>query len=247
MSDQPILLDLFCGAGGAGEGYARAGFRVVGVDLDPKPLRHNPHECYVGDALDVLDTLLAGDMWQSYRLCDFSVLRASPPCQEDSVTRYFRGIHGVVKERARLILPVRERLQRSNLPWEIENVVGAPLPDALELCGSMFGLPIRRHRWFSSSHLLYAPGPCRHGAGCYNIVGGKVRGYGAFATGKPYRSADGAHRVRESYPSKATGQAAMGIDWMTLAEMSQAIPPTYTEWIGDQLISLVLHQRGEAA
>lgn len=243
MSERPLLLDLFAGSGGAGAGYVRAGFKVVGVDIDPRPLRHNPYECYQGDALAVLDTLLAGGVWQGYHLHNFALLRASPPCQEDSVTRYFRGITGVVNERQRLVLPVRERFERSGLPWEIENVPRAPLPDALQLCGSMFGLPLQRHRWFSCSHLLMAPGPCQHDAGCYNVVGGKVRGYGAYATGKPYQSADGARRVRESYPSKAIGQAAMGIDWMTVAEMSQAIPPVFTDWLGRQLLTVVMAGR----
>lgn len=240
--DSPWLLDLFCGAGGAGEGYRRAGFHVVSCDIAPQP--RNPHEFYRGDALAVLDTLLAGDEWQGYHLWDFAAIHASPPCQEDSVTVYFRKIHGVIKQRARLILPVYERLRRCGLAWVIENVDGAPMPDAIELCGSMFGLPIRRHRLFASSHLLFAAGPCKHMAGCYNVVGGKVRGYGAYATGKAYKSADGVKRIRESYPPKAVGQAAMGIGWMTVPEMSEAIPPAYTEWLGKQLMRYV---REEAA
>jgi DNA (cytosine-5)-methyltransferase 1 len=30
---------------------------------------------------------------------------------------------------------------------------------------------------------------------------------------------------------------AMGIDWMTLAELCQAIPPAYTQFIGKQLLA----------
>lgn len=240
MSERPLLLDLFAGAGGSGAGYARAGFSVVGVDIDPRPLRHNPHECYVGDALAVLDTLLAGERWQGYRLSDFAVVHGSPPCQEYSTSRYFRLITGVVNRHDALIPHLRERLAEAGIAWVLENVVGAPMPGALMLCGTMFGLPIRRHRLFVSSHLLFAADVCHHGAGCYNVAGGKVRGYGAYATGMPYRSKDGHRRVRESYPPKSVGQAAMGINWMTVAEMSQAIPPVFTEWLGRQLMTVVL-------
>jgi DNA (cytosine-5)-methyltransferase 1 len=234
--ERPRLLDLFAGAGGAGEGYRQAGFQVIACDIRKQP--HNPHEFYQGDALTVLDILLDGKAWNGYCLSDFAAIHASPPCQEYSSSRHLRDANYPHAQKAKkLITPIRERLERAGLLWVIENVVGSELPDALELCGSMFGLPIRRHRWFSCSRLLFAPGPCRHTEGFYNCVGGKVRGYGTLASGKTYHCKDGAERRREGYDQLKVGQAAMGIDWMNKAELSQAIPPAYTRSIGEQLLA----------
>ena len=118
----------------------------------------------------------------------------------------------------------------------IENVKGSELPDAFELCGSMFGLPIQRHRWFASSHLIFVPGPCQHISGFYNPVGGKIRGYGDFASDTFYKCADGQTRRREGYYKLEVGRKAMGIDWMSIGELCQAIPPAYTHYIGIQLM-----------
>lgn len=223
------VLDLFCGPGGAGYGYYLAGFEVVGVDSEPQP--RYPFTFVRADAL-------------TFPLDGFDVIHASPPCQEYSVSRSLRKVaskHGV-KHTLKLIAPIRERLEASGKPWIIENVAFSDLPDALELCGSMFdlpGLPIQRHRWFACSHLLFAPGPCRHADGCINPVGGKIRGYGRFATGKRFIDARGRTRKREGYFRLAEGRKAMGIPWMSMSELSQAIPPAYTEWIGKQLIEVL--------
>jgi DNA (cytosine-5)-methyltransferase 1 len=230
---KPMILDLFSGAGGCAKGYQLAGFYVVGVDLNPQP-HYCGDEFYQDDALMVLDLLLAGGIWHGYRLQDVAALHASPPCQGYSRSLGIARIHGV-KEHPLLIGAVRWRLEASGKPWVIENVEGSDLPDALELCGSMFGLPIRRHRWFSSSLMLFGPGPCRHSPGFYNAIGGKIRGYGQFASGKTYLDGRGVTRKREGYYKLSVGYTAMGIDWMSLAEMSQAVPPPYTEWIGWQL------------
>jgi len=222
---KPRLLDLFSGAGGCARGYANAGFEVIGCDIAAQ--KHYPYEFHQGDALAVLDALLAGGNWQGYGLRDFAAIHASPPCQEYSQTRHLRNAttkHGV-KHAPMLIEPVRARLAAMGLLWVIENVAFSPLPDAMVLCGSMFGLPVRRHRWFASNLMLFAPGPCQHTDSCINPVGAKVRGYGALASKTTYRDAKGAIRKRESYLPLATGQAAMGIEWMTLDELSQAIPP----------------------
>lgn len=223
---KPRLLDLFCGAGGAGYGYHLAGFEVIGVDLVPQP--RYPFAFIQADALPFLDALPSQE---------FDAIHASPPCQEYSQVRYLRdATHAEVQPVPKLIPQVRARLEALGLPWVIENVVGAPLPDALELCGSMFGLPMRRHRWFSCSHLLYAPSPCRHTNAFLNVVGGKVRGYGAWASTQTYMDGKGHIRKREAQLPRAEGCEAMGIAWMTLTELSQAIPPAYTEWVGRQLI-----------
>lgn len=226
---KPRLLDLFCCAGGAAAGYAQAGFEVVGVDIRPQP--HYPYAFVQADALAYLD---------STDLHQFAAIHASPPCQEYSQSRYLRyAVHPDIQPVPKLIREVRTRLERAGLPWIIENVAGSDLPDALELCGSMFGLPIRRHRWFSSSILLFAPGPCRHESGCINPIGGKVRGYGSLASSHTYRDSKGGLRKREGYYSLAVGRQAMGIEWMTLKELSQAIPPAYTAWLGWQLLEVL--------
>jgi DNA (cytosine-5)-methyltransferase 1 len=219
---KPRLLDLFCGAGGAAMGYHLAGFEVVGVDIEPQP--HYPFEIHQADAM-------------TFPLDGFDAIHASPPCQEYSVSRHLRNIRPH-ETKPMLIAPIRMRLEQSGIPWIIENVAFSDLPDALILCGSMFGLPIRRHRWFSSSHLLFAPGGCHHTESCINPIGGKVRGYGTLASKTIYIDAKGRTRKRESYLKLAVGQRAMEIDWMTMGELSQAIPPAYTEWTGRQLLPL---------
>jgi|SRR5712672_295523 len=224
------LLDLFCGAGGISKGYVDAGFEVVGVDNVPQP--HYPYTFIQADALEYLD---------SADLSQFSAIHASPPCQSYSSTRHFPNVN---KDLApKLILPVRERLEKIGLPWVIENVAGSKMPDALILCGSMFGLQVRRHRWFSCSHLLFAPGACQHTKCFYNVVGEKTRGYGAYASTTIYLDKDGRPHKREGYYKLAVGQEAMGIPWMNFKELSQAIPPKYSEWIGKQLMNIIEVER----
>lgn len=208
-------------------GYHQAGFEVVGVDHLPQP--HFPFEFHQADVLEYLD---------SADLSQFDVIAASPPCQSYSSTQHLKNVNN--ESVPKLILPVRERLEASGLPWVIENVAhGGEMFDALILCGSMFGLPVRRHRWFSCSHLLFAPGPCMHTKCFYNPVGGKIRGYGAYASTTIYLDKDGRPHKREGYYKLEVGQDAMGIDWMGLKELSQAIPPAYTKWIGLQLLNVL--------
>lgn len=201
---RPRLLDLFCKAGGAAMGYHRAGFEVVGVDIEPQP--HYPFEFVQADAL----------LWAP-RVEGFDAIHASPPCQ-----RYTTG--GRVRDReARpdLVGAVRAMLERIGKPYVIENVPGAPLrPDAM-LCGSHFGLDVRRHRIFESSVAMPPAMICNHS--------GKIVG----VYGHPHGRAGAWPGMLPS--TVETWQRAMGIDWMTAAEMSQAIPPAYTEFIGKAL------------
>lgn len=222
---KPLLLDLFSGAGGCGYGYHLAGFDVIGVDIAPQP--NYPFPFVQADALEYLDT---------EDLSRFSAIHASPPCQGYSHARHFHNAkHGTPK----LIPEVREGLESIGLPWVIENVVGSELPDAIQLCGSMFGLAVRRHRWFACSHLLFAPGPCSHTPGFYNPVGNKVRGYGTFASDTTYLDATGRAHKREGYYRRDVGREAMGISWMSVPELCQAVPPAYTQWVGLQLIKVI--------
>ena len=140
---KPRLLDLFCCAGGAGAGYAKAGFEVVGVDLHPQP--RYPFEFHQADAM-------------TFDLSGFDAIHASPPCQAYTVL----GGREDLSHYPDLVDAVRERLQAAGVPWIIENVPGAPLRDPITLCGAMFGLRSYRHRLFESSVQLAPPPHPKH-------------------------------------------------------------------------------------
>lgn len=195
------LLDLFCGAGGAAMGYHRAGFEVVGVDI--KPQKHYPFEFHQADAM-------------TYPLDGFDVIHASPPCQA-----YIRSGTVTKEGRPKLIAPIRERLKETRI-WIIENVPGAPMRGDFLMCGSMFGLPIRRHRYFEAFKPMLILAACNHA------------GYITGVYGHPH-GREGANAGMLPGDLK-TWSKAMEIDWMTAEEITQAIPPAYTEFIGRQLM-----------
>ena len=208
---RPRLLDLFCGAGGAGMGYHRAGFDVVGVDISPQP--RYPFEFVQADAM-------------TFPLEGFDAIHASPPCQAYSVTRHNWNARS---DHPDLLGPTRERLQEAGVPWIIENVPGAPMRTDLILCGSAFGLGIpgyqlRRHRWFELSSGWFFSPPCQHRGPVIGIYGDhgrdgrRTEGYGRYFTLEERRE-------------------AMGINWMARKELDQAIPPAYTEYTGSVLLS----------
>ena len=212
-----MLLDLFCGAGGAAVGYHRAGFDVVGVDINPQP--HYPFEFIQADAL-------------TFPLDGFDAIHASPPCQAYSVmAHYTKG------EYPRLINPIRVRFVSSGLPWVVENVVGAPLIAPIRLCGSSFGLGVRRHRLFEMSEPPALVPTCSH---YHHPAPIDVTGTGGL--GSRPRTAPGGGKSRKPR-TLAEAREAMGIDWMTRAELSEAIPPAYTEWIGRQLMAHLERER----
>lgn len=215
MSDRPRLLDLFCGAGGAAVGYHRAGLDVIGVDIRPQP--NYPFEFVQADALSALESLIA----DAFLPFGFAAIHASPPCP-----RYIRGGLADREKHPDLLPAVRELLEQTGLPWVIENVPGAPMrPDAV-LCGSMFGLAVRRHRWFELSWgeplLTLSCDHSRPVAGVYGNAHGKA---GAWPGMLP--------------SDLETWSQAMGIDWMTTAELADAIPPAFTEFIGARLLEHV--------
>jgi len=227
---RPRLLDLFCGAGGAAMGYHRAGFDVVGVDIRPQP--NYPFRMIVADALDWLHDVL---MCQRTGLQDaqgfptkYDAIHASPPCQ--AFTAYRRKGHGVGDGYGDLVTQTRELLNATGLPWVIENVEGAPLRSPLMLCGSMFDLDVQRHRYFETDWPVDDPTwPCRHRIWAPRFPAATNRSPGS------RRSVEvGVWRIPLDVQ-----QAAMGIDWMTLEELSEAIPPAYTEFIGHQLLAHV--------
>ncbi len=218
------LLDLFCGAGGAAMGYHRAGFdEIVGVDIAPQP--RYPFEFIQADAM-------------TFPLDGFDMIHASPPCQDYSEARYINGRGGVTAF-PRLIADVRLRLMESGAAWIIENVSGAAhdMPAATVLCGTSFGLHTRRHRLFESSELLFGSGPCHHAIGDVIAKRWGSEFIGIYS-GVEYQS-KGATRKRGKKARKADVAAAMGIGWMTMYEMGEAIPPAYTEWLGSQLFDAI--------
>jgi DNA (cytosine-5)-methyltransferase 1 len=224
------LLDLFCGAGGAGMGYHRAGFEVVGVDINPQP--HYPFEFHQADALEYL----------AAHGQEFDAIHASPPCQRYSVLA-----HLARKSHKAMIPQVRKALIEIMKPFVIENVPGAPLHNPIQLCGTSFGLiasngaQLRRHRLFETNFPVGIIPPCAHNknGATIGIFGDKARD-----TGEEKRHYSKPKQTRGRPPEtilfthEDAGQA-MGIDWMNIHELSQAIPPDYTEFIGRQLMQFL--------
>lgn len=220
MDAKPRLLDLFCGAGGCAVGYDRAGFEVVGVDIEHQP--RFPFEFHQADALRFL----------AAHGHEFDAIHASPPCQDHSPLTSVAGFHGT----GWLLGATRLALSHQERPFVVENVMSAPMRRDLVLCADRhFGLRTVRHRQFELGG-FYVPQPY-HGAG---------------------HSAPTSTRKRRSDFDKGflisitgdvgswCGVPCMGIHWMTGDELSQAIPPAYTEFIGRYLIATVAH-RWEAA
>lgn len=213
---KPWILDLFCKAGGAAKGYADAGFEVVGVDIEPQP--NYPYEFVQHDAMTFF-TDLRCDEWPER----FDAVHASPPCQ-----RYTSGarMHGTSENHPDLVAPTRLLLARLRIPYVIENVMSAPLSKgSATLCGTMFDLGVFRHRKFESNW-SYTPPP--HPAHAGRVGDGKYHTVAGHAGGSSSR--DGWEGG-----STADWAKAMDIDWMTGAELAQAIPPAYTRHIGTQL------------
>lgn len=217
------LLDLYCGEGGCGMGYHRAGFDVVGVDNVPRP--RYPFEFIQADALEVLQDVGFTD--------SFDAIHASPPCKSENPLRHMSD-----RDHPDLLTPTLAMLRTMGTPWVVENVEATTkMPGALMLCGAAFNLgvtcgdgvyrPLRRHRRFLSNVFLMGPGcACdgRQPVGVYGTGGGgqMTRGYKA---------------------TKADARTALGIDWMSRDGLSQAIPPAYTEHIGAQLLAHITEGR----
>jgi DNA (cytosine-5)-methyltransferase 1 len=215
---RPVLLDLFCCAGGASEGYRQAGFDVVGVDVAHQP--NYRHAFFRGNALD-LDLLR--DISRVRRI---DAIHASPPCQ--SFTAYRRKGNGVGDGYLNLIPQTRALLEHIGLPYVIENVPGAPLENPVQLCGSSFGLDVRRHRLFETNWPLTGKA-CDHAWQTPRFPAATNREPNSRCTVEV-----GVWRIPLDVQ-----QRAMGIDWMELRELSEAIPPAYTHHIGQQLLAFI--------
>lgn len=221
---RPVIVDFFCCEGGAGKGYHDAGFDVIGVDIDPQPLY--PFPFIQADVLDVLDDMAA--FIPADVLARVVAAHASPPCQHFSTST---ASTGNVDNHPDLIEPTRRRLDALGLPYVMENVGRAPLRRDLMLCGSMFGLRVRRHRifelggWSMTSTLR-----CDH---VTQRAGGRV----VDVTGHP----GGRNQtLRPGYPIKfydaEHGREVMGMPWASARGCAEAIPPVYAEHIGVHLM-----------
>lgn len=211
-------LDLFCGAGGVSVGLWLAGFDVVGVDVHSQP--RYPFVFHQDDAL-------------LHSLDDFDFIWASPPCQAHCALNRMHN----AKRHTSLIAPIRERVIASKRPYIIENVPGAPLISPITLCGTMFDLgtnvaELRRHRLFESNVSLSVR-QCRHGrkARVIGVYGGHGRDRRRVTNTQDFTVAERAQ--------------AMGIYWMTGTELSQAIPPAYSHFLGKQIIAILDQHYGK--
>lgn len=219
---RPVLLDLFCCAGGAAAGYHQAGFDIIGIDINPQP--NYPYPFWQDDALTVLRNLKSRGT--------VAAIHASPPCQAFSAMKHMPD----ARQHPELVEPVRELLQEIGVPWVIENVPGAPLRNPMLLCGTMFGLgtagfELRRHRLFESNQPLLLPGPCQHEKPVIGVYGGHVR-----CRSTKYWRGTGADFP--GHNKKQLAMTAMGIEHpMTMQEISEGIPPAYTHHVGTQLLA----------
>jgi DNA (cytosine-5)-methyltransferase 1 len=215
------LLDAFSGAGGAGYGYSLAGFDVTGVDHRPMPRYPFRHI-----AIDALEYIREHGH-------EYDAIHCSPPCQAHSSLRWMHN----AKCHVDLIPQTRQLLRETGLPYVIENVVGAPLLSPILLCGTMFGLgsgdaELRRHRLFETNWWPGLMPVCNHGqrSRVIGVYGGH---------GRDRRRGDQNTVLNPQGFPATSRREALGIDWMSEAELSQAIPPAFTRFVGEQLRQLI--------
>lgn len=212
---RPLCLDLFCGAGGSAKGYADKGYRVIGVDTDPLMLKRYPYEGYLEDAVAVLSFLCNGHSWQGYKLSDFALVHASPPCEAYSATARIGNSNATM-----LIAETRRRLARLGRPYVIENVPGARdhMLNPVTLCGGMFPeLQVYRHRLFEASFNVPQRPHQPHWAKQPKMGRPVERGEFIQVVG---------HFANADY-----AREAMGICWMGRDQLKEAVPPAYTRYI----------------
>jgi site-specific DNA-cytosine methylase len=211
-TNRPRLLDAFCGAGGAAMGYHRAGFEVVGVDLAPQP--NYPFEFHLGDAVEFI----------AQHGHEFDFIHASPPCQAYSALNAVNR-----REYVDLIWTTRMVMRATRKPGVIENVAGAPIRKDLMLCGEMFGLRVIRHRFFES--IRWSPAQPEHRPHRGRVAGMR---HGEWFEG-PYFAVYGEGGGKGTVKQ---WQEAMGIHWTDVRkEIAEAIPPAYTQYIGEQVLA----------
>lgn len=218
------LLDLFAGAGGCSVGYKMAGFDVTGVDI--KAHSDYPYTLIVADVLD----FIGQDGWHE----GYDVIHASPPCPRYSSITH---VSGNPEDHPDLVPVMIEILTATGKPWVIENVMGAPMPGSVIVCGSSFGLRVRRHRQFLSNVLLQS-------TVCDHKSQGRAIGVYGNPTGSYESQLARYKRIGRDYglraESVADAQDAMGINWMNKwDDLTDAIPPAYTKFIGLQICDAI--------
>lgn len=202
------LLDLYCCEGSAGFGFEQAGFDVTAVDLFDQP---NHRGNFI--KADAIDFLLENGHKYNY-------IHASPPCQKYSMSSKQFRILG--KEYPDLISVTRAALIKIGKPFDLENVPGSPLINPVMLCGTMFGLPTYRHRFFETNWNLKQPIHTEHIA--KNAKMGRPVKPGEFIQYMGHFS--GLQYVRDF----------TGCQWMSQYGLAQSIPPQYTKYIGEQFL-----------
>jgi DNA (cytosine-5)-methyltransferase 1 len=237
-----------------------AGFDVIGVDIachsDRYRVARQACSQWAVDWPQWQENLSNWDEDTIVVVCNregIDAIHASPPCQFGTALRHAPGS----REHVNMIPHTRRLLEASGLPWVIENVdsdaVRPFMPGAIRLCGSMFGLGVespshkidgpwggvrnaffqlRRHRLFCTNWPLTAPGPCKHTTPVVGVYGGHARNRSKAHGGRGTADFVGLGH------SNVAGEA-MGINWMTTAGLSEAIPPAYTRWIGKQLMEQI--------
>jgi DNA (cytosine-5)-methyltransferase 1 len=151
----------------------------------------------------------------------FDVIHASPPCQTHSITQHLRNAQGKTTSKIDLIPETRAALIAADKPYIIENVPGSPLINPIQLCGSSFGLKVRRHRLFESNMPLEGS-ICNH-----KLQGRPVGVYGSLNDEIP-KGGKTAATIDEA-------RDAMGMPWAIWTELVEAIPPAFTEYLGGQI------------
>lgn len=200
-------------------GYHKAGFEVIGIDIDPQP-----RYPFVYLQADV------GKFRPTDYVLNADLIHASPPCQgySKSVTSIdSKWVPTKGKLEPRLIDITRELMV--DRPYVIENVMGAKsfLRNPVLLCGSMFGLAIPRHRLFEANWPLEVPEHPK----CKGMASKYAKEHDI-----EYRDMSVTGKGRHQGTSDRW-KTFMGIDWqMSQSELVEAIPPAYTEYIGRQFI-----------
>lgn len=234
---KPKLLDLFCKAGGASKGYSDAGFDVYGVDIEHQPNYMHPGKFIKSDAIIFLKKY--GHL--------FDVIAASPPCQAFSRSTSIWKAKGY--EYPDMIGEVREAIEATGLPGIIENVPQAPIRPDIILRGDLFDLKVIRVRHFElinwmgfSPQLPVLKGSCR--TGDYVSVFGKGKWRNTNNRTLEQRKITYTLPEWRKKTVRETWAYAMGIDWyMKDTELANAIPPAYTKYIGEQLITYLDNKR----
>lgn len=225
---RPNVLDLCCAAGGVSVGLEQAGFNVVGVDIEYQPHYPMRFEFYQED----ITRISAGWVRRN-----FDFVWASPPCQAFTALRSMQGD----KEYINLIPDARRLIERAGLPAVIENVVGAPLRDPIMLRGTMFDLgceymgqrfQLTRERIFETHGWTMPVPPVDRFSPELPVIGV----YGGHARNRSEKWGGRGTKDFEGDSQRRLASEAMGIKWMSLADMSQAIPPAYSKWIGESFL-----------